>query len=349
MKKLLTTFILLFCTASVIHAKDFVRKRIRNAVRRKAVCNDGSPGIYYFRAGTGTGKKRWVITLPCGTGYCTSPFCDGSSIGYPSRAPGADIGINSDSACENPDFYNSNQAIFINCTEDMYSGNNTFLGGAGPIEFRGSNYVRYTIQDLIDKSTLGKRGAEVLLLGISCGGVGVMSHLDWLAQKLPHAKVRGLNDSGWIFPSKFNDYAEQRHDLKLWAQAWKPEVNETCAIAHPLDKSECFLPSVYPYLKTPLFVQYTQWDYHFVPSDPSNHHTKTFSREVRHSLAPVAAAFSSQYHTSAVVYREDFISVKVNGFSLSDLLGNWFFDRAGPVKEISKSPNAAVAPVCGGN
>ena len=348
MKRCLSILMIWFCAVSALHAEGFVKIEIRDAIRKKAVCNDGSPGIYYFRPGSGTGAKRWVITLTCGIGYCGGPYCDGSSKNSPSVRKDDLVGINSSSQCENPDFYNANQAFLLNCTQDMYSGNHTWVGGAGPIEFRGRNYVRYAVQDLIDRSgsTLNEPGTEVLFYGTSCGGIGVMTQLDWLARKLPNAKVRGLNDSGWIFPSKIISYDKQHEALKAAIQVWKSEVDEDCAKANPSDKSLCFLSLAYPYTKTPMFVQFTQWDYHVVEPDPSNPRTKKFSSEVRRSLTPVTAAFSSQFPTSAVAYREHFISVKVNGYSLADLLGNWFFDRAGPVKEISTVPNLASQFVC---
>jgi hypothetical protein len=96
-----------------------------------------------------------------------------------------------------------------------------------------------------------------------------------------------------------------------------------------------------------MFVQVTQWDWHWVSPDSSDR-TKQFAKDVRRSLADVSAAFSSQYHIYVVSYRPEFTSLKVNGYSMADLLGNWFFDRAGPVKQVSTTPNTTTALSCGG-
>ena len=350
-KILLITF--LFCSVSPLYAQPLLRTEIHDAVNRKAVCNDGSPAIYYFRPGSGTGTKRWVIFLECAIGWCTGPYCDGTSLDYP-QVYDAQDGILSSLECQNPDFYNANVGYIINCSRDIHSGNGVFVGGAGPIQFRGRNIFRSTIQDLIDKpgSTLNESGAEVLLVGPNCGGIATMIHLDWLAQKLPNAKVRGLNDNGWLFQSRTPgwigyDYEVLRNDLETAIQIWKSELNEDCVFANPKQRSNCLLPPAYQLLKTPLFIQFSQWDYHFIDPDPSSSQTQKFSRDARRSLDAIPAAFSSQYSISAVAFRREFNSLKVNGFSLAELLGNWFFNRAGPVKAISTVPNTKER-TCGG-
>ena len=37
-----------------------------DAVDPDAICNDGSSGVYYFRAGSGTGSTKWVLRLEGG-------------------------------------------------------------------------------------------------------------------------------------------------------------------------------------------------------------------------------------------------------------------------------------------
>lgn len=344
--------IICFCVASLLEAEPLYRNEIRDAVSRKAVCNDGSPGIYFFRPGSGGGAKRWVIWLECRVGWCTGPYCDGTSLDRTDVLEGFQDGLLSSFECQNPDFYNANVVYMINCSRDLFSGNNTFVGGAGPIHFRGRNLFRSTIEDLINKpgSTLNEPGAEVLLSGGNCGGIGVLSNLDWLAERLPEARVRGLDDNGWWFQSRTPgwvgyDYDTFRDEFETSIKVWKSEVNEACALANPTKKSNCFLPLVYPYLKTPLFVQFSQWDWHFVgPGSSAN--TRRFARDARRSLERIPAAFSSQYSITILAYHREFASLKVEGYSMADLLGNWFFDRAGMVKAISTVPNSVAHQGC---
>lgn len=352
MNRILTALLICLWGASTLNAQPAPRIKIRNAHERKALCNDRSPGVYYFRPGTGTGAKRWVI-------YMKASGVEGSGDSPLFWPPG--YGLQSWRRCENPDFYNANHVNIINCSNDMWSGNNKLFLGR-PTEFRGRNIFRSTIQDLLDRpgSTLNQPGTEVLLWGSGegggygfwgsgAGGIGVMVHLDWLAQKLPNVKVRGLNDQGWLLRSKIPgfDYAGRWNALRLDIQRWKSEVNEACALANPNDLINCIYPSAYQYLKTPMFVQATQWDWHWVSPDSSDR-TKQFAKDVRRSLAGVPAAFSPQYSIYVVAYRPEFTSLKVNGYSMADLLGNWFFDRAGPVKQISTTPNTTTALSCRG-
>ena len=44
---------------------------ISNAIVRDAVCNDGSPAVYYLRLGVGEGSRNWIIHLQ-GGGFCFS-------------------------------------------------------------------------------------------------------------------------------------------------------------------------------------------------------------------------------------------------------------------------------------
>src|SRR3990170_3449932 len=56
---------------SSLHAAPLQKITVRDAARRQAVCNDGSPAVYYFRPGSGAGANRWVIFL-VGGGFCFS-------------------------------------------------------------------------------------------------------------------------------------------------------------------------------------------------------------------------------------------------------------------------------------
>merc|ERR1711972_1159762 len=48
---------------------------IQNATARNAVCNDGTPGGYWFRQGTGSGSNRWLIHLQGGFWCWDSASC----------------------------------------------------------------------------------------------------------------------------------------------------------------------------------------------------------------------------------------------------------------------------------
>jgi hypothetical protein len=121
------------------------------------------------------------------------------------------------------------------------------------------------ISDLKQKSgtNLLSPGTEVLIAGGSAGGPGVMVHLDWLAQQLPKAKVRGLNDGGW-FPENAEATKQVIGEITQGIPLWNGKSDFNCEKAHPTRQIKCYQSSVFPYITTPLFVHESQWDWIFV-------------------------------------------------------------------------------------
>src|ERR1700690_3198481 len=48
---------------------------VKKAVQRQAVCNDGTPAVYYFKRGSGADAAHWIIHFQ-GGGWCSNgPTC----------------------------------------------------------------------------------------------------------------------------------------------------------------------------------------------------------------------------------------------------------------------------------
>jgi O-palmitoleoyl-L-serine hydrolase len=335
-------FMFLFVMVVALHAyvsvdaAPLMKITITDAINKLAVCNDGTPGVYYLRNGFGSGAKRWVILLQGGFPCDVSEGCNGTSHGTPPTIT-YNVGLLSDNATYNPDFYNANTVEVPQCSSDLWSGNRFEPSGSHP-QFRGRNIFQNVIAELMAKSgnNLLSPGTEILLAGASSGGIGVMVHLDWLAGKLPQAKVRGLNDGGWI-PEKSTKSNVRNFEegiakgMLLWNG--KPDVD--CMRANPARKSKCYLSGAYPYVTTPLFIAESQWDWIFVlnPADPT---ADEFARAVRDSLVPVQAAWSPRVVTHVMSTRGGFSTQKIGTVTFKDLLGNWFFERAGKLKAVEK-------------
>jgi hypothetical protein len=120
------------------------------------------------------------------------------------------------------------------------------------------------------------------------------------------------------------------------------EAKDLSSAIPSICKGKCYLSAALPYMRTPIFIQESQRD-PMVPDGwippvyPPHHYSNAgFSTALRHSLVPVGGAFSPRTRTHVLSQFETFVTIKVNGYSLANLLGNWFFDRAGPVKIIKK-------------
>ena len=337
--------------ASTAQAVALRKSTVKNAEARQAVCNDGSPAIYYFRKGSGEGSRNWVIFLS-GGGFCYSvDHCDDrkisspelmTSIGKPATLNAN--GILSDSPAENPDFYNANHVAVPYCSSDLWSGNREKSQSTGGHEFRGWRIVRELMKDfkngVVNADIDDAR--KIVFTGTSAGGVGVMVHADWLSSQFPSADVRGINDAGWI-PDVLPSFSPgQYRNVEIAHRLWNGKVDKTCADANQGTEYRCYSSSVYPFLKTPLLVQISQYDSVYLgavgvraPFDAQEAFlANLFASAVRDSLQPVQAAFSPKTHTHGMLPYNRFFSIKINGKSLRDIVGNWIFDRSGPVKVI---------------
>jgi O-palmitoleoyl-L-serine hydrolase len=347
---LVLPFLITAAEAASLHKYE-----VKNAAARQAVCNDGSPATYYFREGKGSGINTWLIFL-AGGGFCFSvESCDlrftmdpqlMSSHGYPQelKVPG----LLSDSPKSNPDFYNANHVVIPYCSSDLWSGDRESSPETGGYEFRGRRILQAVVTDLQNKSLSGgiSSAQNVLLAGTSAGGTGVMVHLDWLAAKLRGAKVRGVNDAGYI-PASLPDipgYPSLNDFVRSAILLWHGKPDASCAQANHGNLHLCYLSSVYPYVKTPVLLQESQYDSFVLgifqityPFDSlEQYFADTFASAVRQSLVPVSAAFSPRTWSHGLLPYASFNSTKVNGVSVRQVLGNWFFDRPGPVKVIQQ-------------
>lgn len=341
--------IILFVVTTIANAAPLQKITVTNAAAKNAVCNDGSPAVYYFRPGKGSGANNWVIFLSGGglcysVESCTERKIDSpalmSSKGYPSTFVGN--GVLSDLSAKNPDLFNANQVAIPYCSSDLWSGDREKSNSTGGFEFRGIKIVRTIVSEL--RNTKGLSTADrILFSGTSAGGIGVMVHLDWLSAQFPSAQVRGVNDAGWTPAQALTlPIPQSAFPLKEALQLWNGKPDMSCAQANPSKKYLCYSSDVYRFLNTPLMVQMSQYDPVFLsglgvkfPFDPAEQVlADLFAAAVRDSLSNVDAAFSPRTNTHGVLPYQRFTGLKVNRVSLQQLVGNWFFNRPGPIKEI---------------
>jgi hypothetical protein len=349
--RILLVFVTVFFLCSIIDAAPLQRIAVANAASRQAVCNDGSPAIYYFRQGTGSGANNWVIFMS-GGGLCFSiNSCNERNAQFPelmtSRGKPATFvgnGILSDLPAQNPDFFNANHVAVPYCSSDLWSGDREQSGATGGFEFRGLKIVRTIISDLRNRSGNNLNSARrILLTGTSAGGIGAMVHVDWLAGQFPGAEVRGLNDAGWTPAEALSlPIPDSAFPVQRALQLWNGKPDASCVQANPNAKYFCYSSAAYPFINAPLMVQMSQYDPVFLSglgvrfpfNTPEKVLADLFATAVRASLNDVEAAFSPRTNTHGVLPYKRFTGLKVNGFSVQQLLGNWFFERPGPIKEV---------------
>jgi hypothetical protein len=321
---------------------------VKSAIKRNAVCNDGSPAKYYARLGSGTHASKWIIHLKGGASCWKESGCADRWISDPQLMSSKSFaqtktgtGIFSQDAQRNPDFYNWNHVYLNYCSSDKWAGDQ----GASPEtynwHFRGKAIVKAVMKDLMKFDTTQNLASatEVLLTGSSAGGSGVKFNLDLLATSLPQASVKGVLDSSYgggiedvLPPNPVKD------DWVLQGQVaiWNPEPDASCMAALN-DQASCIDPNViFSHISTPYFVFVDQHD--VLATGKYNGDATLIAahaENVRQALQALPGAFSTRksFHT-ALMKSPRFFGENVQKVNYATVLGNWYFSRPGPTNVI---------------
>lgn len=332
--------------------------QVEDAIAREAVCNDGTPAKYYFRAGNGQGQFAWVIHLQ-GGGFCfDNASCEQrrserasflTSRGLPANRQGD--GLQSISNSRPNEFSAANHVFVHYCSSDLWSGNRAATSDTSGRHFRGARIFEAVIEDLMNPAITPQpnlsRAQQIVLSGSSAGGAGVMVHLDSLSNRLPSASIWGINDAGW-----FVDMDPLIPSVPSPSQAasqgyayWNGRVDASCASDHRGSEGLCYLgPVAYPYIRAPIFVQIAQFDGPQLVGlgvrppvqQEERAYALEFAQAVRNSLRPVGAAFSPATQTHGLLLGRQFWDLRIEGVSLQEAIANWIFDRRGPTKLIGE-------------
>lgn len=282
-----------------------------------ARCMDGTKsGFYYHPSPLGAAQTNWVLTLQ-GGGECVSSKCDakvrtalGSSKYFPESFTfwkESKVHLADTSCTANPVLCEYHQVFLPYCSQDLWSGRSnstTPASSSAPgYYFSGHLILRAVIEELSIKHGLSS-ASSVILSGLSAGGFGVYNNVDWLADRLPKARVVGAPIAGYEFyawpyrgtghtGSDLADFTAGAMASGTYNNLWDSMVPQACLSEHKADPGACLLPSFsYRYVKAPLFIIEAQSDsvvlmYHdWVPA-PSG--KKPYSTPIKHYMAQFAS------------------------------------------------------------
>ena len=277
--------------------------RIVNATQRGAVCMDGSPGAFYVHRNTSS--THWVIHLQ-GGGFCRSfaecqdrvnndPLFASSkqwlcALPHPLLTTPLDAARTATSdGVRNPEFLHWNRVYLRYCTGDVYLGratvDSTGMPQKNPFQVfsAGRNVVIAMIEDLLQHHGMDE-ASFVLFGGSSAGGLGVMAHLDDVADMVrdqsrssSQVKVAGYLDGWarlhptlreWIANPLASLYQSQFLGLlnQLRAFVWNSYVPPRCFQAYTNVPGgwrgmECFDPQFGArFLQAPIMIMAARWD-----------------------------------------------------------------------------------------
>lgn len=169
-----------------------------------------------MRRGTSTG--RWVIYFEGGGGCSNFSNCNQRYLDHPEQMSAPDLtstivgeDLLSDDPSKNPLFHDYSHVLVPYCSSDAWLGNRTiprFESGKGFVfnnsDLENSNNFVYTGQAILRAvmEDLGEMGLEnasdVVLVGSSAGGIGLLNSLEWINDRVPVNSSRVILDSSWF-------------------------------------------------------------------------------------------------------------------------------------------------------
>ncbi len=346
------------CTdpASTSVSPTFERRTVANAEARHALCNDGTPAVYYVRRGTGCGAGRWVIGLE-GGGSCNTPAeCAAREVGQKSSSASTPTktlgGIFSSDPAQNPDFFTANGVYVDYCSSDNWVGRRDASPDTNGFGFHGKDIFAAVLEDLSAATTSTPdlaQASEILLAGSSAGGLGVVGNADVVKERFPKARVRAIDDAGWVAdmlayapPGQTGLPVTAELDARL--AYWNGVPDASCAAVESAHLGRCFVgPVVFPYLSVPVFVhedlrdpvQLTMLGVNAAPNAAEKtKYRDAFAASLRTSLGPVTGVFAPNAGDHGVVFSPNFATRTAGGTTMREALGNWYFERNGTKKAL---------------
>lgn len=342
-----------------------------------AVCNDGSPYVYYLSSTQYfSGQTKWVAML-AGGAWCFDAYsCNERWNNQPqlmsSKNYTAQVGfgpaILSGNSTFNPHFWDWNFVFLPYCTSDDFSGNSP--SNPTPWSFMGSKIVPAVFNDLKDRGTIDVPGATIVLGGSSAGAEGVLPNLDRLASMFPQAQVMGLLDSGWFLdstpyyshPCKDAGSCTEQAGLMLGVPLWNSVMDSTCAAAKTSTTLwQCLIAyKAAPYISTPTLslnwaFDKAQLGHDGIGVNPANGPSAVlqYARQSAYNLTQSFYNQQSWVYTSAACYchtttfnAAGWMYLKIGGAWLQDIVKEFLINPKKPANFIDMCDTPGCNPTC---
>lgn len=342
-------------------AGAMVRYEVRDASGRDAVCNNGTPAVYYHRYGQGENRDKWVLYLKGGSGCFSPEECEArwmrnEDLMNSDHTRWGDVlqfeGLLSGDPALNPDFHDWSVVYMVYCSSDGWAGDAQGGDMLGEWHFRGHRIARAIVEDLSDASLFPdghlSTADSVLVAGSSAGASGLRAHIDWIAESLAMVgvtDVRGLHDAGWypdVYPAE--SLATIRDALIAGIQYTNAQLDADCiAATAEADRWRCIDGyHVAPYIDTPLFVYMDQIDPVDMgrvfrdKNDPADQ--AVFQAGVVELVTGLDGCFSpnAASHEGAIGDGPWTGENRVDGLAFNEVFGNWYFGRDAPTCAIER-------------
>uniref|UniRef100_A0A0D3FZT2 Pectin acetylesterase n=1 Tax=Oryza barthii TaxID=65489 RepID=A0A0D3FZT2_9ORYZ len=297
--------------ASSAKAGDVDMVFLKSAVSTGAVCLDGSPPVYHFSPGSGSGANNWLVHME-GGGWCrNAQECSVRQGNFRGSSkfmrPLSFSGIIGGNQRNNPDFYNWNRIKVRYCDGSSFTGDVETVVTSTNLHFRGARVWNAIIEDLLAKGM--SKAQNALLSGCSAGGLAAILHCDQFRDLLPAtANVKCFSDAGFFVDGKDitgNDFVRTFYKDVVNLHGSAKNLPSSCT--SKMSPDLCFFPqNVVPTLRTPLFIlnaAYDAWQIKNVLAPSAADKKKTWAK----CKLDITACSSSQL-TTLQNFRTDFLA-----------------------------------------
>lgn len=245
-------------------------------------CLDGSFGGYYYDPYTDNdNSKKWVLYLEGGGECDTQELCQsklntalGSSNYFANSSSPSGWYFGSTDCTNNPTICTYNHVDIPYCTQDLHSGQRSEAYEATwGLYFSGYLLLVDILNQLDAKYNLNE-ASEIILQGVSAGGLGSWMNVDFIQSRYPNAKVTLVSICGFYFYATFYegtnhtdatgmaDFREQ--GVENMYQLYSSFVDQSCKEAFEAsgkNPSACMLANnSYPYVDVSSYIIQSQTD-----------------------------------------------------------------------------------------
>lgn len=209
----MTPLVFLVSIAAIINAANAANVPLTMLTDKRARCLDGTQaGVYIQPATAGENRNRWVIYLNGGGECDTEAACKsqltgplGSSKYFSNTSNANGWYLANDNCDQNPDFCSWNHVFDPYCTQDLHSGQvTTPSDSTWGLYFSGFHVVTAML-DLLDRKHNLHFASDIIVHGVSAGGIGVWMVVDYIKERYPKARVTAATVAGHYFYATYYD------------------------------------------------------------------------------------------------------------------------------------------------
>ena len=256
----------------IVHLSSFYICRgliRRNLIGLEAICLDGSPAAYYFEDGNEKTLK-WFIFFE-GGGWCHNlETCFerasshlGSSKQYPTELS-LESTMNYFSKNNSKSIFYGWNIVFVKyCDGGSFTGDNATVYNGTKLHFKGKYIVLSLIEEMKKIGCLN--ATDIVIGGLSAGGLSAVTHVDRFAASFPNALVTGLPDAAFFLPVDKSscNYLHQMKNIYEMMNA-SDGIHPRCRQSG-INYKCMFAFNILPYVISPLFILQSRYDIFVLP------------------------------------------------------------------------------------